>query len=350
MTNRERADLHIEWWERRNTEPLVHTFAPVDTPYGGLDIDVPPEDIADRKLANIRAAERVPSDKLQVAGVDFSTAFVPALAGAGFEYDETTSWALPIADTVAGLTIPAFDPEHPLFAAYEEREDRLLDAWSWDTFLPALADYLGPADVVAALVGTQNLALDMYEHPSDMQRVLNEAAEFHRQMLAYQLKKHRAAGLTEGVTDVFQQWLPGDGVRFSEDVTAIMGERHYRDFFRAADRQWLAGLDSTFIHTHSAALPCLPALLDMPELGAIEISNDPNGPDLDTIIAAGRQVQAAGKPLQISNWEHPLTEDDIRHLLAELDVRGLCVTLQPESLDHAKELYELAKNSGAPAQ
>lgn len=339
MDNREHVGRQLQWWSRTNARPLVGLFAPVPVPFGGLDIDVPPTQIVERKRRNAEALACVPGEKLAVATVNFSTAFVPSLAGAGFAYDAHTSWALPVASRIQDVKVAPFDPHHPRFEAYLRRLEPLLEAWSWETFLPGLADYLGPLDILAGLLGPEGLAVAMLDDPARVRDRARAAAGMLRAMLDYELNLHRQAGLTGGVTDVFATWLPGRGVRFSEDVAALVGERHFRELFVDADAAAIAGLDSVFLHVHSAALPCLPAILEMPNLGAIELSNDPNGPPLEALIAAGQRVQAAGKPFQLSNWEHPLAEDEIRRVLESLDPRGLCITLQAASLEHARCLY-----------
>ncbi len=340
MGNRECIITHRQWWTRTHPHPLVGLFAPVPVPFGGLDIDVPPDQIVARKRRNAEALACVPGDKLAVATVNFSTAFVPSLAGAGFAYDAHTSWALPVASRIQDVKVMAFDPRHLRFEAYLRRLEPLLAAWSWETFLPGLADYLGPLDILAGMLGPEALAVAMLDEPALVRDRARAAAGMLRAMLDYELNLHRQAGLTDGVTDVFATWLPGRGVRFSEDVSSLVGERHFRELFVEADAAAIAGLDSVFLHMHSVALPCLPAILEMPNLGAIELSNDPNGPPLDVLIAAGQRIQAAGKPFQLSNWNHPLTEAEIRRALERLDPRGLCITLQAASLAHARELFD----------
>ena len=341
MSNRSVLELQRQWWTRTNTRPLVGLFAPVDIPCTGMDLEVPPSAIAERKRRNAAALSVVGGDKLAVACVNFGPAFVPSLAGAGFHCDANTSWSVPVADRIQDVRVRPFDPGHPRFQAYVARLEPLLASWSWDTFLPGLADYLGPLDILAGMLGAERLALAMLDDPGDVRRHAMDAAEFLRDMLAHELALHRQAGMTEGCTDVFSTWLPGRGVRYSEDVSALVGEVHFREVFLEANAAWIAGLDSAFLHVHSAALPCLPAILDMPGLGAVEISNDPNGPRLPALIAAARRVQAAGKPLQISNWEHPLDDDEIRRIVTDLAPAGLCVTLQASSLSEARRLYAL---------
>jgi len=179
----------------------------------------------------------------------------------------------------------------------------------------------------------------MMDNPDDVRARALEAAEFLREMLDYELRLFRQAGFEDGLTDGFATWMPGRGVRFSEDATALVGEALYRECFLEADTAWVAGLDSAFLHMHSGALATLPGILDVHNLNAIELGNDPNGPPMETLVAAVQQMQAAGKSVQLSNWERDLTEAELDLIFQTLSPAGLCITLQARSLEQARELY-----------
>ncbi len=343
-TIRETIDLQMQWWRRENDRPLVGTFAPVHYPFGGMDFGVQPSEILHRKLGNVRAGSVVPEDSVPVAYPDLGTAFIPALAGAGIEYDGRTSWSHPCAESIRDLKVKPFDPSHPLWAKFMALFRPLIDNWSWDTYLPAATVMLGPLDILSGMLGPQTLAMELYENPELVCSAAMDAATLSRDAFDVQMRMIRKAGLTEGMADWMRFWLPGSGLCYSEDFCALCGEEHFRRFFMAPDARFICGLDSPFLHLHSAGLKCLPAILELPNLKAIEISNDPNGPDLDGIIKAARKVQAARIPLQLSNWEHPLTRDEIAHILDSVDARGLKITLQASSLAEAEALYDFAKS------
>lgn len=341
MNLREKVELHKRWWARTNEAPLLGPYVPMRMPCPGLGYDVEPGQVAERALRRAEVEHRLPSDMLVVARVDFSVAFVPAMAGAGFEYDGHTSWSVPVASSVQDLRVQPFRPEHPLFQRYLERLEPLLGNWSWDTYLPSLADYLGPLDVLAALLGPENLALEILMHPEEVKRHALDAARTVADMLDYELDLHRAAGLTEGVTEAFSVWLPGRGIRMSEDFSALVGEPAFREFFMEADAFVYERLDSAFLHTHSAACQCMPAIVETRGLGAVELGNDPNGPDLETRLRAGHLVQAKGLALQMGSWNQPLSDAQIERLVTGLDPRGLIVRLETASLDEALRLNDL---------
>jgi hypothetical protein len=346
VTNRERIALHRLWWARANEVPLALIYTPARYPYGGLDVDVPPERIHERKRANAAVAYAIPRDTLVNGYVDFATALIPAMLGAGFEWNEHTSWAIPAVDSILDVRITSFDPGQPLFRAYIERVEAMLAGWTWDSYLPANYAYLGPLDVLAGLLGPQQLALELYEHPDYVKELAIEAAHFLSEMVRHELELFRKAGITGGTPCAFGYWLPGDGYLFSEDFCALVSRKHYAEFFLEADMLFAQAVDSAVLHVHSQGAQCIPAILENPHLRGMEIANDINNRDIRVVIEAAKQVQARGLPLQVSSWEHPLEDDEVDLILSELDPRGLIVALQARSVEEAAALY--ARVTGAP--
>jgi hypothetical protein len=351
-SNPERIRLQQQWWNRSNTSRLALIYTPLTYPYSGLDVDVPCSEIAARKRANAEVEYHVPKDVLVTAYVDFATALIPAMLGTGFEYTHDTSWAIPQVSSILELRIPPFDPHHPLFQAYIQRVQAVLAEWSWETYLPANNGFLGPLDVLAGLLGPERLALDLYEHPRNVKALALELAGYLADMVHYELDLFRKAGipaketpgaLFHGTPCAFNYWLPGDGIMFSEDFCALTSRKHYEEFFLEADIAFSSTVDSTLLHVHSAGFQCLPAILQNPHVHALELANDINNRDVRKLIAAARLVQEAGRPVQVSSWEHPLEAWEIERILAELDPRGLVVALQAGSAAEAQRLYEKIK-------
>lgn len=343
ITNQQRIELHQRWWDRTNDKRLALIYTPTNYPFNGLDIIVPVEEIAYRKKCNAEVAYGEPRDTLVTAYVDFATALIPAMLGAGFEYDEHTSWAIPITQPIQEVKIPSFNPNLPLFRAYIERVEAILASWSWDTYLPANYAYLGPVDVLAGILGPETLARELYEHPKHVKGIVLELANFLGEMVHYELSLFRRAGIEGGTPCGFNYWLPGSGFLFSEDFSALVSNRHYAEFFLEADIAFTQTVDSAFLHLHSAGTQCLPSILENPHLHGMEISHDINNRDIRKVVSAAKRVQGHGLPLQVSSWEHPLEEWEIDLILSELDPRGLIVALQARSVEEAFNLYAKVK-------
>jgi hypothetical protein len=341
--------LHEQWWQRENTEVLVAHYSPspVRIPCGGLDIEVPPSEMADRKERNALAQHASMQDMLVTALPDFSTAFRPAVLGAGFESDGHTSWSIPVAESAAELEVEPFDPNHPLYQEYLARLQPLLDNWSWETYLPTCAGVLGPLDVLSALLGPSNLALELYLHPEDVKRCAMDAARATVEMMEYELALLRDAGFTDGMACRFSVWLPEDGALFTEDFSALVGEEHYREFFIDPDAATLRALPASLYHVHSAADKCMPAMLDTPGVTAFEFGNDPHGPDTDTRIAVAQSIQEAGCPLQMGSWNVPLPREEMERIVRALDPRGLIIRFQAQTWEESCRLYDWVKELAA---
>ncbi len=351
LTNHDRIRLHRQWWNRANDVPLALIYTPLPAgrvparlpPRRGLDVDVPPDEIAERKRISAETQHLAPKETLITGYVNFATALIPAMLGAGFEYDEHTSWAIPAVDSIVDVKITPFDPGQPLFRAYIERVEAMLAGWAWETYLPATYGYLGPLDLLAGLLGPQRLATELYDHPDHVKGKAIEAAHFLVEMMRYELARFREAGITGGTPCAFNYWLPGDGFLFSEDFCALTSRKHYTEFFLEPDICFCQAVDSAFLHVHSAGVQCMPAILENPFIRGIELANDAGNRDIRVVIEAAKLVQAQGLPLQVSSWEHPLEAREMALILGELDPHGLLMALQARSLDEARELYRLVK-------
>ncbi|MFW6303088.1 MAG: hypothetical protein ACOC2L_00585 [Candidatus Sumerlaeota bacterium] len=349
MKIEDKIALHKQWWEKTNERPLVHIFPPspaVKTSgekkkSGVFDVDISPDEMIARKCKSICGKDYAWSDNLPVANVNFGPAFLPGLAGAAFEHDGNTVWTHPCAESAEDLHIGPLDPGNPVWRNYIGKFKRLLADWREHDYLPGPANIVGPMDCVAAMLGPENLSMELMLHPEAVQRAAMDAAKLFMEVLTIETQMLREAGLQGGVVDWMHTWLPGVGRCYSEDYSALCGEDLFREFFLEPNA-WIAErIDTPYLHIHSGAYLCMPAILEIPGLKAVELSNDPNGPDLDKYLATARMIQEAGLSLQVSNWERPLERRAIEKILNTLDPRGLKVTLQATRTGEAEQLYGL---------
>jgi len=272
-----------------------------------------------------QAAPAVDDDFFPVARVYFGTAMIPSLAGGDFSCDGETTWAHPIVDSATELKIPPLDEDLPIWKDYLNKLRALRDAEIPGVML-GLPDLIGPLDIASALLGPEQLAVDTMLEPEAVAAVLARCAELWKQVFDVQV---REIGLVEGgMVTVFCNFMPGRSALWSEDFSALIGPETYRKFGLALDGVLANHLDSSIIHVHSAAGRCLPDIKNIEKLSVVEISNDPSGPPLSSILGWAEEIQAAGKSVMLSNWEHPLSDDEVDEILNRLDHSRLLVTLQ----------------------
>jgi hypothetical protein len=179
----------------------------------------------------------------------------------------------------------------------------------------------GPADLLVALRGHQQLCLDIYDQPGRVHALAHRCTDIWIEVARAQLA--RIPPFDGGYTAPrLEVWAPGQLVRYEEDATILFSTAVYREFFRECDRRIAAAFDYALIHTHSADYRLIPELLTIDELPAIQVILDPGGPSLATMIPILQQVQAEGKALLIT---HELAPPELEPLLAALSPQGLAL-------------------------
>ena len=342
---RAQAALHEAWWRRENTVPLVKNWYPEKLPFGGLDIDVPVSEIAERVLRNAEVQHESPAlqDGLITAGINFATALFPAAAGAQYTFDRHTSWTIPTAQRARDITIAKFDPNQPLFSKYIERLEAVLAHWSWDTYLPVLPGHDGPSDILAGFLGPELLAIELYQSPDDVKAAAEAATDFMCATIEYERKLFESAGVTGSMATLFNTYQPGWATVFVEDFTALIGPEHYREFFLECDRRIVTQFDSVLFHTHSAGYKNIAEMLKLPESVAIEFGNDPKGPGTTERIPVVQSILADNRPAICGSWNIPLPEEQMEMIVANLPPQGLDLRFQCTSAAEAMERYTWVK-------
>ena len=322
----EKLELHLAFVAGELPRPLLRLFPPCDggpSRYPNCDNDLSVEDVIAK--CRLRASRQINDDFFPVARVYFGTAMMAALAGGQFSCDGATTWAHPTAGSAVGLEVPPLDEDLPIWRDYAKKFRALRDAEIPGVML-GLPDLIGPLDIAAGLLGSEQLAVDMMLEPEAVASVLAGCAELWKQVFDFHVRELGLVG--GGMVTTFDNFMPGRSALWSEDFSALIGPETYKKFGLSIDGDLARHLDSSIIHIHSAAGRCLPSIKNIGALSAVEISNDPSGPPLSDIVDWAAEIQAAGKPVMLSNWEHPLANDEVDMILEKLDHRRLLVTLQ----------------------
>ena len=179
----------------------------------------------------------------------------------------------------------------------------------------------GPADIIAALRGHEQICLDFYDNPAQVRNLAHRCTDAWIEVAEaqFRLLPPFDGGYTAPRLEV---WAPGQLVRYEEDATILFSRKAYRNFIRECDQRIAASFDYALIHTHSADCKVIPDLLEIGELPAIQVLIDPSGPSVADLLPVFQQVQAAGKALLIT---HELTEDELQPILQSLSPDGLAL-------------------------
>ena len=210
--------------------------------------------------------------------------------------------------------------------------------------LPIASPFLrGPADIIAALIGADRLCYEIIDNPQEVLRLVEFCAQawirVSRQLIS-QIPIWRG-GYVLGARWIY---TPGPCTYSSEDFTGLISSKVYRNIFLAGNRSIAAQFPYGFMHRHSPSLHHLEALLELKPGWAIEVTMDPNGPKVAEILPVLIRIQQAGRPLIVFGLNDP---DEVGRLVASLSPRGLCVTLQADTEDQAKQLIAVARKTHA---
>jgi hypothetical protein len=188
-------------------------------------------------------------------------------------------------------------------------------------FAPVAAPSLrGPADMLSSLMGMERLCLEIADNPGKVRSLL---AVFSEIWLRANKKLEEISIEYFGgcVESRFEIWSPDNTVVSQEDCAMLFSPSAYQNIFMEINRKIIDSDLNVIMHVHSSALRTVEYLLKSPELKAIEIHCDGNGPKLEAMLPVFKKIQTR-LPLIIQK-AFKIEELDV--LLNNLSFSGLCI-------------------------
>ena len=299
-----------------------------------------PERFFDLFAERCEAAERLDQDLIRPVSPPHSVPWLEAILGCPIRVGAQAVWAEPL------LT-----EDEPLEALEIARSEAWLEVAvefvralveQFDGRFPVAGPFLrGPADVIAAMIGTERMCYEFYEHPQQMHCLAHLCAEAWIEVarLIYEyIPSYRGGYVDDG------RWLysPDRCYYSSEDVTSIISPAMYHKFFLPYNQMIARTFPYGFIHRHSVSAHHLTALLDLEAPWAIEVTMDPIGPSVSEMLPIFQQIQEHGRPLIVFGLNE---EDDVAELVSNLSPRGLCIFMQADTEEQAEALLAVAKRT-----
>jgi hypothetical protein len=267
-------------------------------------------------------------DLLWAASPLWGLPWLEAIIGCRIEVSKNdgTIWAGQVTSDISAVPEVRLNQENPWFLKLLEFT-HLLANYSQNRFPLSTPLLRGPVDMLAALVGTENLALAAYDIPEKVQQLAYQCAEVYIAVAKAQL------GIMPPFFGGYSQqqhlWAPGSTIMTQQDAALFFTPKNYCDLFLAADRMILGNFDYTIMHLHSTALHLLDDLLALDELTCLQIVIDPTGPSVEELLPIFKKIQAC-KALVVFG---DLDTQEVDFILNKLSPRGLCVYIK-----HAKAI------------
>lgn len=184
----------------------------------------------------------------------------------------------------------------------------------------------GPSDMALAALGSQLFGTGFYDHPDEMQALLSTCA---RLRLEAANRRLAAAPPFHGgycSRDAWGLWAPGALLDFQEDAAGLLSARTYREFVAPVDHGLIQQFEYSLLHVHSGQLQMLTAMLEIPELSAIQVAIDPPpyAPAAGALLPRFKEIQAAGKSLLVTG---PMRQPELDEARRELSPVGLALRI-----------------------
>lgn len=203
--------------------------------------------------------------------------------------------------------------------------------------IPAVGAFGGCGDNLAALRGSDRLLYDVADRPDQVR-----AAELHLMDIwcrVYDTFYDIARQAAQGSTCWFGLWAPGKFYAAENDFSYMISPRMFRDLFLPAIDIQTRFLDYSVYHVDGiAAFAHVDALLELPQLQAIQILPGTGKPSPLHFLDVLKKVQTAGRNLHIS-----IPPDEVEDALSELSARGLFIGTSCGTEAQARDLLRNAE-------
>jgi hypothetical protein len=149
-----------------------------------------------------------------------------------------------------------------------------------DDRFPVTANTLlrGPCDLVAAILGVREACVGWIDEPELMAKLMRVCTDANLAVIeaGNELLKPYADGPAEGgYMSGWGIWAPGPVVRTQADHSTLLSPEMYENQIFPFDLEVIRACPCCIFHLHNPGLHVAPALLEVDELGVIEVVVDP---------------------------------------------------------------------------
>ena len=340
ISEQEKLERHRAFWERTEVDrPMIgatiSTFPSTRSVHGhGI---LTPDDLDLEET--VRELEEEWERWNEVSGDAFWSAFPiwafpwhSAMAGCTVSRPTDNFWVNPVSDGWEKLESVRFDPAGRWIRRLVEMT-RALNARSAKRFPAGMGPLMvGPADIMMEWRGREALALDLFDAPEKVMALGEACAALC--IDAAEAVFEAAGSYGGGYCGTSRYlWAPGKMVETSEDISFMLSPVLHKRFVVPLHRQIGHRFPFTVLHLHSAQLHTVPNLLQVPEIGAIEITPD-FGEDMRPYLPVMAQILER-KSLVLHGI---MTVDSVKEMARTLPSRGFAMFCRCESPTQAREL------------
>ena len=263
--------------------------------------------------------------------------WLEAIAGCPIHHREGNVWATHWLDSYDRLDQEGLSLDRAWL-------DKLVEFTQWlvrlsdGRFPVSLSLMRGPADLLAAVRGTEQAIYDLIDFPEKVDRLLQFLTDLWIE--AAQAQRAHIPRFADGYCFSIQQlWSREPGGWFQDDAIAYWSPDLYARFARACESRLSSCMAVTGIHLHGPALFTVDDLVDMPDLDVIEVNLDDVGPRIPEMIPRFQQIL---EHKRLFVWG-AFSAEDLSMMQKCLPTRGLALQPIAASPEQMRELILQAR-------
>lgn len=251
-----------------------------------------------------------------------------------------TTWVMPCVENWETFSAVIDKSEGSYYEKVKRSYEYVAEACK-DKFLLEMLDLHSGMDAMSALRGAQDLCLDIYDCPEEVERVLSEIRKTYPEIyrMAYEAGRMKESG-TIGWSPVY---CAGKSAVLQCDFSCLLSPEQGRKYVFPVIEEEAQFLDHCVYHLDGKdALVHLDTILAIDKIDCIQWvpgSGQPRSPEWMELL---KKIQAAGKAVWIYDW----TVEEIRAYHRELKPDKVVYQVAAVNPSEADELLEyLVKNT-----
>ncbi len=299
------------WWAGELARPLVvlECIEPEDshnphyagTFLGNYPLDMPADEVLDIFAPRLEATHFL-GDAFPRFWPNFGPGIVAAFAGAQLHPAADTTWFSPgKTGSVAHLSVSC-DWQNPWWRRVCEITQAALERWGSQLAM-GFTDLGGNLDILAHLRGAQQLLLDLYDAPEEIDRLVGETTKAWLE--CYDRFFDLIAPAGRGITCWGPCWSAGRGYMLQSDVSYMISPKMFARFVLPDLESCCAALDYAFYHLNGKGqIPHLEYLLALPRLRGVQWVPGDGNPPIEHWLPLLKRIRDSGKLCQVTVSPH----------------------------------------------
>lgn len=330
------------WNHEANGRACLYLVAPKDD----QDHLPMPEDITDR-WENLEILKKLAfheienttyfADAFPSYFINFGPGCFTAMIGGSYRLAPHTVWFENEPFFIQNFNkLPAFrlNKESPMYQLVDRFTEEFLRS-GHDKVITSITDIGGTYDILAALRGTQNLLMDLYDSPMEVKKAVHSIQVLWKEYYQYyeQLLLTRQGGMSS--------WMP----IYSEkgyyplqcDFSAMISPDMFKEFVLPDLQYQTEYLERSIYHLDGPGeVPHLDHILSLPRLSAIQWTPGDGAASLtdECWYELYQRIQVAGKSLVLLGCE----PEGCEKLLKHISTKGLYISCYADDEQEAKEI------------